>query len=72
MYLCVCLFKNKATWPHDMDFIIGNRRDQLQNLMSQNGGRGVNREGGLLLKNDFQTGGLLESGRGLNRAFLFS
>ena len=39
-----CIFvKYKPTRAHEVDFIIGNRRDYLQNLMSQKeaqGGRG--------------------------------
>ena len=40
MHLSVYLFKNKPTGPHEVDFVIGNRRDEKQNLLSQKG-RGV-------------------------------
>ena len=43
MYLNVYLFQNKSDGPHEVDFVIGNKLDLLQNLMSPNGvggGRG--------------------------------
>ena len=58
MYLNVYLFHG----PHEVDFVIENKMDYLQNLMSPNGWVVNRREGGLLQKNDYQTGGLLERG----------
>ena len=69
MYLSVYLFKNKSTGPHEVDFVIGNRRDWLQNLMSQRGGviRERGRGGGAYYKNRLPNGGLVREGRGGNR-----
>ena len=61
MYLSVYLFKNKPSGPYKVDFVIGNRWDKLQNLLSQNERGGI-REGEIMAKNDFLTGGLLEGG----------
>ena len=55
MYLNVYLFQNKSTDPHEVDFAIGNEMDKIS--YPQTGWGGVNRKGGLITKNDFQTGG---------------
>ena len=56
MYLSVYLFTNKPTWPHKVDFVIGNRK---------RGGGGI-REESLLQKLTSKWGrwGLLERGGG--------
>lgn len=64
LVLLILLFKNKQTGPHEQDFVIGNKRDELQNVMSLKRGGGGIREGELQHKNR----GFIREG-GLNRAF---
>ena len=47
----------KLTGPHEVDFVIGNGESHVTK-----GGGEVNRKGGLIVKTDFQTGGLLDRG----------
>ena len=56
MYLSVYLFKSKPAGLLEVDFVVGNGRDQLQNLMPQKE-EGVIREG-----EDFHGGGLIREG----------
>ena len=49
MYLSVFLFKNKPTGPHEVNFVIGNRRDKVQ--ISCPKGREVLLERGAYYKN---------------------
>ena len=65
MYFSVYLFKNKPTGPHEVDFVIGNRRDLNYTISCPKRERVIREEGGLITKTDFQTGGLLERGWGL-------
>ena len=59
MSLNVYLFQNKSNGPHEVDFVIRNKLDQLQNLMSPNGvggGGGGNRKGDLITKKRLPNG----------------
>ena len=69
MYLNVYLFQNKSNGPHEVDFVIGNKLDQLQISCPQTGWGvgGVNRKGGLITKKRLLNGGLIrEEGGGVN------
>ena len=68
MYVNVYLFQNKSNGPHEVDFVIRNKLDQLQISCPQTGwGGGVNRKGGLITKKRLLNGGLIrEEGGGVN------